>query len=512
MTGQQRSQDQGWEIARIGSGSMLSVIGVVVSQLASFGTMVAIGRAEGANELGIYAQAFAVRALLVVICVGGMRSAMTRFVAIFLRDGDLAALHGTIRLGLWFSGVLSAVCAIGLYLGSDVLANSVFDEPDLVAGIRYAALSLVPSTVMLTAINATQGFRSMRAYALIGSMLEPGLRFLGAGVALSVGAGVDGCLAAFAVSPFVSAGAALFALRRLATPTGSGELRYPWRAMGRFALLSWLSSVSNQGLLWTDSIILGAYLPSDQVGVYQVATRAVLLATIASTPLNASFAPHAAHLWEGHSTALLQRAYGVTSDWLVRISVPMLAIAVVFPNALLSVFFDEADGSGATVIRVLASGALFEVWASTAGVTLNMTGHNAVSMLDAAGALALNVTLNILLIPRLGIVGSAWAWSISLIAYGIVRPMQVRRFVSRIEIVSTRTVQSLLAGVLAAGAAVVVEATAGDNRVGASIGAIVVLTVYGAVIAGRGLDDDELRFIGSILPRSRAARPRRGAP
>lgn len=503
MTGQQSSQDHGWEIARIGSGSLLSFAGVLVSQFAAFGTIVAIGRTEGAGAVGIYAQAFALRALLVVICVGGMRGAMTRYVAIFLRDGDAAALHGTIRLGLWFSGALSAVFALALYLSSDILANSVFDEPDLVAGIKYASVSLVPATLMLTAITATQGFRSMRAYALVGSMLEPGLRFLGAGIALAAGAGVDGCLAAFAAAPFVSAGAALLALRRLTAPADSGGRRYPWREVGRFALLSWLSSVSNQGLLWTDSIILGAYLSSAEVGVYQVATRAVLLATIAATPLNASFAPHAAHLWDGRATAVLQRVYGVTSDWLVRISVPILVIVVVFPNALLSVFFDEGDASGAMVIRVLVSGALFEVWASTAGVTLNMTGHNVVSMLDAMGALVLNVILNVLLIPPLGIVGSAWAWSISLVAYGIVRPMQVRRFVMRVEIVSARTVQSLLAGLAAAGAAALVGATVGDNRFGAFVGAIVVMAIYGAVIAGHGLDDDERRFVGSILPRGR---------
>jgi O-antigen/teichoic acid export membrane protein len=58
-----------------------------------------------------------------------------------------------------------------------------------------------------------------------------------------------------------------------------------------------------------------------------------------------------------------------------------------------------------------------------------MAGRNFLNMLDSIGALALNIGLNIVLIPHFGILGSAIAWTAALVAIGAIRLLQVRRYV-----------------------------------------------------------------------------------
>ena len=80
-----------------------------------------------------------------------------------------------------------------------------------------------------------------------------------------------------------------------------------------------------------------------------------------------------------------------------------------------------------------------------------MSGRVAINMVDNVAVLALDIALNLLLIPRLGIVGAAIAWSTSLAVVNLTRVVQVWRF----EHVLPWTSGMLRATVAAAAAAAV---------------------------------------------------------
>ena len=376
------------------------------------------------------------RALVALLCLGGMRNAMTRYVAAYRAETNPGAVRGTVRIGLGSAFTLSALATVVLLLLTPFLANDAFGEPALQRGLLYAAWSLVPATVTIVALAATQGFQTMRAYALIGSVMDAGVRMIFVVVGVLLG-GLEFGLLGLLVSAVLTMIASLIALYRLMRTLAPAPARYHYVEIVRYSMYSWLASVANQGLLWADTIILGLYLPSRDVGVYQVATRAVLLATIAVVPLTASYAPLAADLWHRRAIGPLQRIYQATSEWLVRISFLPLVMVAVFAGTMLRVF-GSGFSDGVIVIQIFAFGSIIDVWASTAGVTLNMSGFNKLNMLDTVAVLVLNVGLNVLLIPHFGIVGSVWAWTIALGVYGTVRVEQVKRLVLKVWPVSYR--------------------------------------------------------------------------
>src|SRR5207302_140617 len=299
-----------------------------------------------------------------------------------------------------------------------------------------------------------QGFKTMKPYATVGLIFEPGLRLTLTAGALAMGWGLHGALVALLVSNYVGASLAALALRRLmriprATP------RYDVRQLFVFSTVSWMASLASAGLIWADTILLGVYKSSTDVGVYQVATRMVMLAAFVMTPVNAAFAPRIADLYQRHRTESLHHTYVAATSWILRLSLPAFVLCVVMPKELLSLFGHRFE-LGATVIVVLALGKLVDSATGPCGLMLNMSGRPGLSLVDNVSVLVANVALNLWLIPRYGIVGSAYAWAISLAAVNIVRVLQVRKVLGVFPFGAGET-KAIVAGLAAGAVAVAVR-------------------------------------------------------
>ena len=135
------------EVQRLAAGGGLNIAAGLVNQGCLFGVTILLARQLGSSDVGTYAQAFAIRQLLVLMALGGMRSAMTRYVAIHRADDDPAALRGTIRFGLAFTVGTSVVFGVALFAASHWLAFDAFNDPAHGVGValggRGPALGLL---------------------------------------------------------------------------------------------------------------------------------------------------------------------------------------------------------------------------------------------------------------------------------------------------------------------------------------------------------------------------------
>lgn len=411
------------EVLGMARGGGLNLFGAVISQGALLGVTLVLVRRLGRAEVGLYAQAFAFLVLLGLLSLSGFRAGLTRFVAVHLVDADRGAVRGTVRIGVTISTLGALALGAALYFLAPWLVTSAFHDDKLVMPLRYVAFALPAATFTDAALSATQGFRTMRPFAFIGLIFEP-LTRLGLTVGfLAAGYGLRGAMTALVLSNLAGAVAAGVALRRLLGPRTS-RARYLIRELLGFSMVSWLASIASAGLLWADTILLGIYLPSGDVGIYNVSTRIVMLATFVAAPISASFAPRIANLSHRGRTESLARTYGVATSWILRLALPAFVVLLAFPDQVLRLFGPEYV-IGASVTMVLAAGKLVESATGPCGVMLNQSGRPGLSMIDNVGALILNIGLNLWLIPTHGILGAAIAWAVSLTLVNAVRVLQV---------------------------------------------------------------------------------------
>ena len=483
----------GNEVLQLARGGGLNLVSALFSQAALFLVILLLGRWLGRSAVGVYGQALAFFSLLGLVSLSGFRAGLTRFVALHRADGDLGALRGTIRVGVGLSSLSAVVFGVLLFLLAPWLAG-VFDDPRLQEPLRFIAVALPASAFTDAALSVTQGFKTMRYFAGIGLLVEPGIRIALTAALAGIGLGLRGAMIALLVSNVVAAvlaGRALLKLvgRRTERP------RYNMRELFSFSAVSWMASLAATGLIWADTLILGIYRPSSDVGVYQVATRLVLLATLAMSPINSAFAPRIADLYRRQDFESLRRCYTAATGWIFRISLPAFVVLVVFPHEMLHLF-GRGFEVGAAVTVVLAVGKLTDAATGPCGLMLNMSGRVALNMADNVAVLVSNVMLNIYLIPRHGIVGAAVAWTVSLVLVNLLRVRQVRKAMGMFPF-DRGAAKGAAAAVLAAVAGIVVSAAVDGIPVPAGIGAIVV--VYLGVLLVLRLPTDDWLVLRSVV-------------
>jgi O-antigen/teichoic acid export membrane protein len=493
----------GRHLTSLARGGGLNLVGAVCNQLSLFAVMAVLAHGLGSKEVGRYAECFAMLSLLSLLSLAGFRAGMTRFVAIHLADDDPARLRGTIRLGLVVTLAASSTIGAALALAGGPVAG-LFHDPQLATGIRLVGLTLPAATFSDAALAATQGWRTQRAFTFIGRIFEPVLRLSLTVLALAFGAGLDGAFWAVVVGAWAAALLAARALHVLVRRTPKVARIYPVREIFSFSMVSWLSALAATGLIWVDTLLLGHLSGAADVGVYNVATRLVMLAVFVMAPINAAIAPHMAHLHHTQQTTELARTYGIATSWILRLSMPAFVLLLVFPKEMLR-FFGAEFRVGVTVTIVLAVGQLVSAAAGPCGTVLSMSGRVGLNMADNVGVLVANVLLNLWLIPEHGMVGAAIAWSASLVTVNLTKLVQVR-YVLRIPVGGAGVGKGLLAAGPAVLTGVLVQVLVGSWALAVVLGGLVVVITYVGAVAALGLSEDDRTTIAAVVWRRRGGR------
>src|SRR6266498_2625495 len=259
----------------------LNLLGQVCSQVAMLVVTVLLARKLGREDVGRYAQASAILSLLGLVSLSGLRTGLTRFVAVHLAEGEAGALRGTVRLGIALTTGAAALLGLALYLAAPGLAHGAFHDQGLALPLQVIALVLPAATFTDSALAATQGFRTMKPFALVGLVFEPLALVAGSAALLAADAGLEGVMTALVAANLAAAALAAVALWRLlrmvpppaqphagpcAGPHLGAHAGAGLRELFGFSLVSWGASLASAGLIWADTILLGAMRSSAEVG------------------------------------------------------------------------------------------------------------------------------------------------------------------------------------------------------------------------------------------------------
>ena len=475
----------------------ISMGGFVFGQLFRFGYNLAAARLLGADALGIYALVVGVVQVAEVIATGGLDAGMLRFVN--LHDGE--ARRRVIASAMKRSAISSVAVSLLLILLSAPIAGLLHGGTLLRFALCTAAAAIPFSVLTLVAGHAVQAFRKLAPKIVASQMISPAA-FLILMVAARFTLGGDAAL----VLPFVPSAllAFLWIWPRFRTTTGiriddvlqaRGD-----RAMTTFAMPLLAVSLFSMFSHWIDIMMLGLLTDAHTVGLYQPAARTAGLLRAVLLAFSGIAAPMIAGYHGRQELGEIRNLYGLVTRWILTIVMLPALILFFFPVEVLSVFGRGFDAGSAALV-MLAASALLQAWFGLGSTVLAMSGAERLSFVNQTVALAAQVLLHLLLIPRFGLNGAAFSTLAVTVLLTLIRMVELRSLYG-IWPVPVKVWKPLVAGGVAGALLLMIKPLLAPMPPlqALSIGTVSAAAVYLFLIRLFRLEQEEMEVILKFVP------------
>ncbi|MFM7424708.1 MAG: flippase [Elainella sp.] len=412
-------------LRRLQSGGLISTLirgasAALTVQIASLGvgylTQIWLARWLGAAEYGVLEYVTTISLMLAFVASLGLPTIVLRFMAAYRVQQDWASLRGLI-VSSWRqmigAGILLAL------LGSGVAWWGL-------QGRTAPALLWAIWTVPLVALIRIQ-LETTRGMRLIGLAYAPSLIVLPllllGEVALwrlfyPLSSAVVMALSLVAMLVVVLAQRWLF-WRSLPVPVHQIRPVYaPLAERLRLSLPLMLIDGSFLVLNQTDTLMLAGLRDAKAVGIYSAAFKTAGWVGFILVAVNAIAAPLFAGLYAEAKQAELQRLVSTIARWMFYPALTVAVGLVLWAEPVLGLFGPEF-GAARWALAALCFGQLVNVGCGSVGYLLTMTGHQNQCAKVVGWSALLNLLLNLIGIPLLGILGAALATAISMAVWNL---------------------------------------------------------------------------------------------
>jgi O-antigen/teichoic acid export membrane protein len=399
----------------------------VLSAAIAFVSQIVLARIMGEFEYGIFAFVWVIVVLAGNLSCLGFHTSIIRFLHQHRVDGDIAAVRG-----LTLAARLIALASSTTIGGLGLLFLHLYGDRISVYYLVPVSLAFftMPMIALGDVLDGTARSNGWTAMALSPTyLLRPALILVFMLAAVWMGAAhtaVTAMEAALLATYVATLSQLLRVSLRLHGLHGRGPRQFAMAAWFRYSLPLFL--VDGIGFLLTnaDVVVVGLYLPPDQVGIYYAAAKTIVLVQFVYFSIKAAAGPRfSALLAEGDRQTLASFA-GQTVRWTFWPSLVIGLLALASGHLLLSLF-GPAFTAGYSLMAILFCGILAKAMVGPGEVLLSMAGRQNLCVGLYAVTLAAGILFYVLLIPRFGLTGAATATALAMMVEAILLHLAVRR-------------------------------------------------------------------------------------
>jgi O-antigen/teichoic acid export membrane protein len=178
-------------------------------------------------------------------------------------------------------------------------------------------------------------------------------------------------------------------------------------------------------ILWLDILLVGAMISRHAAGVYAAASKLAMVGTFALEGTRLAISPQVSAMLARRAHQRAAALYQMATRWLILAVWPLYLVFAVFPAVVLGIF-GSRYAAGAATLAVLSLAMLVNLGTGNVTVVLLMGGKSSWGAINTGAALVVNIGLNLLLIPHLGILGAAIAWGASIVVDNVAAMVELR--------------------------------------------------------------------------------------
>jgi O-antigen/teichoic acid export membrane protein len=463
---------------------------------------VTVARLLGPRDYGLYAIGWTVTRIVNLVALLGLNSGVIRFGARYWRQDD-SRFKGVVLQSILGAGLTALVIGLVFFFGAPWISTTLFHKPELAAVLPWFAIGFPLAAIVTMAAATTRISQRIKFSVLTEDLGQPalGLVLILLLVALFK-MGMNGVLAAYLISYSLTALLGLWFVAQLFPSVVSPRVsaHFPGKSLMAFSLPASLTGVLGVLVLWVNRLLVGHFRPAAEVGVYQAASQVPVTVALVVAAMGTIFSPMTADFAQRGEFGQVHELYKIGTKWTLYASIPPLLVMFFVPGEVITSLYGRSYASGAAPLMILALGQLLNAASGCVGTLLVMTGHQKITSALFAVMFFVSVVLGLYFIPRWGVIGAAWATTLT--AAGVFVPALIIAWrLLRMQPYDRRYLKGLLATLLACGALLIPVPflTSSFSRLLTAAG--LAMSVFWITLLLAGLDPEDRHLITMLRTR-----------
>jgi len=369
------------------SGSVWAFSGKLLMTLSGFLINIFLARVLSPEEVGNYFLIISLITFTSTFALFGLPKAAVKLIAeSFNEQGKIKHII-TIVLLMATLGVFLSASAL-LFGLNDWLAIELFDAPILANLTGIIILWFILFTCQQMMAEIYRGYNDIKLATLFNGLLTSILSaillivFYNSYRVFALSEVINLIICAYLISVLFSSLLLWYKLLPVANERISMvKARETLTEISVIAWPLWITSLALLALTQVDVWLLGVFRTQEEVAIYSIAARLIIIISIPLIVVNAVIPPIISQLHAQKNTRKLQKILRLTATLSSIPAIIALGVFIFFGDFILTFIFGKFYQSSTEILVILSIGQTFNVCAGSCGLALMLTKHQITMML-----------------------------------------------------------------------------------------------------------------------------------
>ncbi len=371
----------------------------------------------GSSEYGLLSLGFTITSFLVFISMLGLNTGLTRYIPFFIGKNNDKKIKGTVLSSIKISVPISLFFTFLLFFFANKISINIFHNSNLVPILRLFSFT-IPLIVLSNLFASVMiGFKKVTYQIVINEVIENIVKFVLTFVLIYFGYKVFGAAIAYLISVIVTFILSLYFVQKKTFKIINKNIKTEFitKELFKFSLPLFFAGLFTLVIKWGDLLLIGYFRTASDVGIYNATLATASLLTLVPTALMIIFLPIVTNLYSKKNKKEINEVSIRTSKWIFFCNLPIFIMLLILSRDILRIMFGGEYIIGTTSFIILLFGYMIHSLTHiNSSILIMMKKTKMVFHIGLVTSL-FSITINLLLIPRYGIIGGAIGTSFALI-------------------------------------------------------------------------------------------------
>ena len=417
------------DFSEIISQASISLILRLSGQILGFFLTLLIARNFGAHILGDYVLAIAVLRVFSIFSKLGMDIFSVRFTAFFIKKGNWKSIYLFRKKIEILLVCMSIFFSLIMYFFSFEISNIINAEQYY---IKLNSFLVLPMTFFMLNYQGLRGLKKIGLFSFYFRVSQAFFSIIIILILLQFFNSKDIPIFTYLASLFI-----VFVLSTISyklnfskknnnNNVNNHTKKFKYFEMLKISIPLMCAQVVQFIMAWIDKLMLGNMMHPEQVGIYFTAFKLSMIASLSLMAVNSIMGPKFAEIFSKNNLVSLKKIVNQSTNIIFFTTIPVVLIFFLFSEKIM-VLFGEEFISGANALIILCVAKLVSSFCGSVGNLLQMSGNQLPFLIILSLGAFINIILNLILIPKMGINGAAFSSLISMFVWNLLMIIFVKK-------------------------------------------------------------------------------------